>query len=108
MTRGTREKESASWELEEPDIAEGRLTDRAEANHVALIRLAKWFANVLLRFLRQSECLSRTDRSPFTKLATRGRELSGERPALTVHLTTGTLLRQLGTLYSLQIYFMCR
>jgi hypothetical protein len=49
MTRGTREKESASWELEEPDIAEGRLTDRAEANHLALIRLAKWFANVLFR-----------------------------------------------------------
>ena len=49
MTRGTREIERASRELEEPDIAEERLTDRAEANHLALIRLAKWFANVLFR-----------------------------------------------------------
>jgi hypothetical protein len=49
MTRGMREKESASWELEEPDIAERRLADRVEANHLALIRLAKWFANVLFR-----------------------------------------------------------
>jgi hypothetical protein len=49
MTGGTREKESASRALEEPDIAEERLTDRAEANHLALIRLAKWFANVLFR-----------------------------------------------------------
>ena len=49
MIRGTREKESASRELEEPDIAEGRLADRVEANHLALIGLAKWFANVLFR-----------------------------------------------------------
>ena len=49
MTRGTREKESASRALEEPDVAKERLTDRAEANHLALIRMAKWFANVLFR-----------------------------------------------------------
>ena len=49
VIRGTREKESASRELEEPDIAEGRLADRVEANHLALIGLAKWFANVLFR-----------------------------------------------------------
>jgi hypothetical protein len=49
MTHGSREKESASRALEEPDIAEERLTDRAEANHLALIRMAKWFANVLFR-----------------------------------------------------------
>jgi hypothetical protein len=49
MTPGTREKESASRALEEPGIAEERLTDRTEANHLALIRLAKRFANVLFR-----------------------------------------------------------
>ncbi|HTF26631.1 MAG TPA: hypothetical protein VK937_22385 [Candidatus Limnocylindria bacterium] len=48
MTRGTREKESAGGALEEPDIAEERLTDRTAANHLALIRLAKlWFAKSL-------------------------------------------------------------
>jgi hypothetical protein len=49
MTRGSREKESASRPLEEPDIVEEGLTDRTEANHLALIRMAKWFANVLFR-----------------------------------------------------------
>ncbi len=49
MTRGTREKEIASRALEEPDIAEERLTDRTEANYLALIRLAKPFANLLFR-----------------------------------------------------------
>jgi hypothetical protein len=34
MTRGTREKESASRALEEPDIAEEGPTDRTEANHL--------------------------------------------------------------------------
>ena len=47
MNRGTREKESASRSLEEPDIAKKRLTDRTEANRLALIRLAKRFTNVL-------------------------------------------------------------
>jgi hypothetical protein len=32
-----------------PDIAEKQLTDRADADHLALIRLAKRFANVLFR-----------------------------------------------------------
>jgi hypothetical protein len=49
MTRGTREKESASRALEEPDIAEVRLTGRANVTHLALIRMAKWLANVLFR-----------------------------------------------------------
>jgi hypothetical protein len=49
MTRGTREKESAGRALEEPDIAEERLTDRAEANHLALIHLAKVVRQVLFR-----------------------------------------------------------
>ena len=49
MTRGTREKESASRALEEPDIAEERLTERTEANYPALNRLAKRFANVPFR-----------------------------------------------------------
>jgi hypothetical protein len=49
MTRSTREKEHTSRTLEEPDIVEERLTDRTEANHLALIRLAKPFANVLFR-----------------------------------------------------------
>jgi hypothetical protein len=49
MTRGTREKESASRALEEPDIAELWLTDHTEANHLGLIRLAKRFANVHFR-----------------------------------------------------------
>ncbi len=49
MTRGTREEERASRALEEPNIAEQQLTDRTEANHLALIRLAKRFANVLFR-----------------------------------------------------------
>jgi hypothetical protein len=49
MTR-TREKESASRAPEEPDIAEKGLTDRTQANLLALIRLAKRFANVLFRF----------------------------------------------------------
>ena len=49
MTPGTREEERARRALEEPDIAEEQLTDRAEANHLALIRMAKWFANVLFR-----------------------------------------------------------
>ena len=65
MTRGTREKESASRELEEPDIAEERLTDRAEANHLALIRMAKWFANVLsVDSCDKANGFSRTERSP--------------------------------------------
>jgi hypothetical protein len=49
MTRGTREIESVSRALEEPDIAEEWLTDRTEANHFALIRMAMWFANALFR-----------------------------------------------------------
>jgi len=48
MIRDAREEESAS-RVEEADIAEERLTDRAEANHLALIRLAKWSAKVLFR-----------------------------------------------------------
>ncbi|HYT23377.1 MAG TPA: hypothetical protein VEW05_24465, partial [Candidatus Polarisedimenticolia bacterium] len=46
----TRERKRArAGALEEADIAEERLTDRAEANHLALIRLAKPFANLLFR-----------------------------------------------------------
>ena len=49
MTRDAREEEREPGALEEADIAEEWLTDRAEANHLALIRLAKWSAKVLFR-----------------------------------------------------------
>jgi len=43
-------------------------TDRAEANHLALIGLAKWFANVLFRgLLGQANRVSRTHRSESSK-----------------------------------------
>ncbi len=60
MTRGTREKEHASRALAEPDIAEERRTG-AEASHLALIRLAKPFANALSAdSCDQAICVSRT------------------------------------------------
>ena len=34
MTRGTQWEETASRALNEPDIAEERLTDRTQANHL--------------------------------------------------------------------------
>jgi len=49
MTRGTREKQGANRALEESHIAAEPLTDCTGANHLALILLAKRFANVLLR-----------------------------------------------------------
>ena len=49
MTRGTREKESASRALEEPGMAEEGLTGRTQASQLALICLAKRFVNVLFR-----------------------------------------------------------
>ncbi len=49
MTRGTREKGGAIRALQEPVIGEEGLTDRPEANQLALIRPAKWIANVLFR-----------------------------------------------------------
>ena len=48
MTRGAREKESASQALEESDIAE-EVGNLPEAKHLVLIRLAKCFANVGFR-----------------------------------------------------------
>jgi hypothetical protein len=49
MTGGMGKNESASRALEEPAIAEEPPTDRAKANRLALMRLAKRFAGTLLR-----------------------------------------------------------
>ena len=81
MTRGTREKESARQALEGPDIAQERQTDGPEANHLALTRLANGSPTCFSGdSCDKANCVSRTDRSQFTELATRGGELSGERP----------------------------
>src|SRR5882724_8703152 len=93
MTRGTRQKESVSRALEEPDIAK-KTADRSHGGEPSCLdssgKAVRPFPMIPAtkrikaaeRFARPGVCVSRTDRSQFAELATRLRERGRRRDGL--------------------------